>query len=202
MTSFLALRASVCAYLWCLIPPVKELVQQDPGQVWFTTSLGLRSPRQRPSPSRIRVGSNHSSKLITPGRVLGAPPAVERAAEEAWAEHAFGDPVLRGHRRPGHGGRRAATTPFAAGASSSTVPGRRTVDVPRLLVAASAGLCHRQGRVEAGRRGLGDVYKRQHEHEHEHDCDDQAADCRTELRFVLFSFLCSRANVLSAPMAF
>ena len=22
MTSFLALRASVCAYLWCLIPPV------------------------------------------------------------------------------------------------------------------------------------------------------------------------------------
>ena len=51
MTSFLALRASVCAYLWCLVPPVCYMNRHPPVPT-FNSSVSCWKPsRKREVPS-------------------------------------------------------------------------------------------------------------------------------------------------------
>ena len=60
MTSFLALRASVCAYLWCLIPPVCYIGRQVRPPSHMKRSLAGspsasgRSPVRKPPSSKSR----------------------------------------------------------------------------------------------------------------------------------------------------
>ena len=64
MTSFLALRASVCAYLWCLIPPVCYIGFPNTDLLFNpSVSIGFRS-------QAISIGFPRAETSFQPQRIL------------------------------------------------------------------------------------------------------------------------------------